>query len=211
MMRMIQRYYDIVRPYLPRRMGTYGTYVARDDRLFDRTTSRPNYKEGLVNAITKFAPGKDVCIVGFGRGISSMVAIDAGAKSVTAYEASSQMIETGKEAFALNGVPIDAVTIVHAIVGEAIEVFGSPSGASRVDPQDFDPTEVLVLDCEGAERSILEGLSMLPEVVIVETHPERDVPTDMVRSILVQLGFSVDTVPYQPGNDLKKVLIGTTR
>lgn len=206
---MVQRYYDIIRPYLPRRTGSYRGYVARDDRLLDITTSRPNYKEGLVNAIKQHAPGSNVCIVAFGRGISSMIAIESGASSVTAYEASAEMIEIGIEAFDLNDISTEKLTVKHALVGEAIAVFGSIEEADVISPADLNPKDVLVLDCEGAERSIINGLKSLPSIVIVEAHPEHGVSTEDIQCTLTEHDFDVRVVPYEPGKGQKRVLIGT--
>lgn len=206
---ILQRYYDKVRPWLPRRRGTYRGYVARDDRLFDLTTSRPDYKEGVVGALRDHAPEKDVCIVGFGRGVTSMIAIEAGANSVTAYEAAAEMIDLGLESFELNGVPTDDLTVRHALVGEAVDLFGSARGADVVDPADLDPLDVLVLDCEGAEVSIIESLTSLPEIMIVETHPGKGADAETVEQLMQDQGLDVEAVPYEPGDETKSVLIGT--
>lgn len=204
----LQRYYDRVRPYLPRRRGTYRGYVARDDRLLDATTARPEYKEGVVRAIEANAPGRDVRIVGFGRGITAMVALQAGARSVTAYEAAEAMVDIGIESFRLNDVPTEDLTVRHAIVGEAIDVFGSANGADGIPPDEFDPGELLVLDCEGAEVSIIDGLSVLPERMIVETHPANGADTETVRQLMQEKGLVVESRPYEPGSDSKSVLVG---
>ena len=174
---LVQQYYDRFRPFLPRRKGTYHGYVARDDRLLDLTTSRPDYKEGLVRALRRIAPGRTVCIVGFGRGITSMIATETGAKSVTSYEASREMVKIGLESFRINNVSANALTVNHALVGSAVDIYGSPEGAASVSPDDIDPKEVLVLECEGSELSILRGLSRLPDYFVVETHPSKGAPT----------------------------------
>lgn len=200
--------YDRFRPYLPRRKGTYRGYVARDDRLFDLTTKRPNYKKGLIRGIRDQVPGRDVCLIGFGRGISSMIAIEAGAQSVTAYEASSEMIEIGMEAFRLNDIPTTDLTVHHALVGTDVDVFGDPSGADHIDPIDLDTKDVLILDCEGAERMILERISDLPEVIVVETHPDKGADTEMVRNLMEEHGYTIEEYAYEPGSEFKSVLLG---
>lgn len=209
MKKLIQPYYDTIRPYLPRRKGTYRGYVARDDRLLDTTTKRPNYKQGLVEAIKEYAPGRAVCIIGFGRGISSIIALEAGASSVTAYEASGEMIGIGYEAFDLNRVSTGNLTVRHALVGEDIDVYGSLDGADVISPGELDPEDVLVLDCEGAEISILERLAERPPVVLVETHPGKGAPTDDTRELLESLRYDVQTKMYERASQAKKVLVGT--
>lgn len=206
---LIQPLYDRVRPYLPRRRGTYRGYVARQDRLLDLTTSRPDYKAGLVGAIEELAPGRDVCLAGFGRGVTSMIALEAGASSVTAYEGARDMIDVGIESFRLNDVPTDDLIVKHALVGEAIDLYGSPDGAAVVSPAALDPKDVLVLDCEGAEVSILDGLSTVPEHVIVETHPGKGADNETVRRLLEEMGMTVESRSYEPDNDRKRVLVGT--
>lgn len=209
MIDVLQRYYDSVRPHLPRRQGTYRGYVARDDRLLDLTTSRPDYKEGVATAIEEYAPGRDVTIVGFGRGITAMIALEAGARSVTAYEAAADMIDVGLESFRLNGVSTAGLTVRHAVVGDAVEVFGSAAGAETIPPAEFDPGEVLVLDCEGAEISIVDALTTLPDRMIVETHPGNGADPETVGDSMRAHGFEVEARRYEPGVTRKQVLIGT--
>lgn len=210
---IIQRVYDeTIRPVLPRKWCVYGDVPARDARLLDFTDHVPNYKQGLKRAIDDTVEAGDtVTVVGGGRGVSSVWLARRGAE-VLAYEAAAEMVDIARETVAMQDVA-DAVTFRHALVGEAVDVYGSAAEADRVPPSELRTHDVLVLDCEGAEVAILEGLSDWPEAVIVETHPGRGAPTAAVRDRLSAGGrdYAVGTYQYEPGRDDKYVLRATVR
>lgn len=206
--KLVQKAYDaLLRPHLPRKWVTYGEIPARDGRLFDATDTVRPYKPGLKQAISSHVTAGDgVTIVGAGRGICSVWSAQQDAQ-VTAYEAADEMVSIARETVRLQGFGED-VTVRHALVGEAIEVYGDYSAAEVIPPSEFEPGTVLVMDCEGAERSILAGLQKRPSTVIVETHPERGVPTTDVFDLLVDGGYTVERFQYAPGYSEKQVLAG---
>ena len=83
------------------------------------------------------------------------------------------------------------LTVNHAIVGEAISVYGAPEDLSPrvVTPADLPECDVLALDCEGAEIVILRNLKFRPRAIAVESHGIYGAPSKMVRELLEQAGL----------------------
>jgi len=204
----VQTVYDAtIREYLPRKWGVYGTIPARSLRLFDQTDRFPTYKTGLKTAISaNVADGDHVVLVGGGRGVSSTWAARQGA-TVTAHEAAAEMLPIARETVTMQGVD-QQVTVKHSLVGEGIDIYGSAADAVVVSPADLETGDVLMMDCEGAEVSILDGLDDLPETVIVETHPEKGSPTEETKALLEGHDYHIESLVYEPGSTDKRVLVG---
>lgn len=208
---VIQSVYNrFLRPYLPRTWGVYRGVAARDVRLLDLHTHFPEYKEGFLSSIEEYAPSREIELVGFGRGVSTTVALEAGAQHVTAYEASPEMIQRGRETLRANRCDEERVSIVHGLVGTAKNVYGDMGDPEILNPNDLQGADCLVLDCEGAEVGILEELNTTPEVIIVESHPFNGAPTGTVEHLLTDCGYNVDIREYvSDAPEGKHVLIGT--
>lgn len=203
-------YNETIRPRLPRKYGVYAGVPVRNEGLLDAVDHHPNYKRGLVDAIRETVEdGDTVVLVGGGRGVSTVHCLRAGADEVIAFEAAAEMIETAAATVRAAEVPGRA-EFRHALVGEAVEVYGDLGGADVVAPDELPDGDVLVMDCEGAERSILEGAGDLPETVIVETHPERGVPTGPTETLLADAGYDVTARQYEPDQAVadKRILVG---
>lgn len=203
-------YNNTIRPYLPRKYGVYAGVPAPDAKLFDFGDRMDDYKAGFINAIHAHVDdGDDVTLVGGGRGVSTVHCCRAGAEHVTVIEAADTMLPVVEETVAIESPDAD-VDVQQALVGEAIDVYGDASEATVLRPTDLPTADVLVMDCEGAERSILEGLNDRYETVIVETHPDLGAPTDALAGRLDELGYDIETKPYTPGHQGgKEVLIGS--
>lgn len=208
---LVQQLYNrVLRQRLPRKFAVYAGVPARGARLLDSTDHFPNYKPGLLSAIDEYVEdGDHVELVGFGRGVSTVKFVEAGAGHVTAHEASREMIEIGRETLEVNGVPNDAVTIEHTLVGKDVDVYGDSTGATVVSPSELSNADILVLDCEGAEEEILENLGTLPETMIVETHPECGVPHEATTTQLVD-DYDLDLRRYSPEREVEKQVVTGT-
>jgi len=206
---LLKRAYNaLARPHTPRTIGVYAGVPARSARLLDATKIHPDYKRGLVDAIeSEVDDGDTVCLIGFGRGISTVYALRAGADRVVAFEGSREMIQRGRETLQMQGLG-KRVEVHHAIVGEAIDVYGSGAGAQIVSPAELPECDVLVLDCEGAELSILGGMTSAPETVIVETHPRKGAPAAAARDVLEPYE-SVEAREYPAAEDGSVALVAT--
>lgn len=163
------------------------------------SADRPQYEEPLVDALRSCVrPGDDVVIVGGGYGVTTVVAAQEAREggTVTTYEAIDTRTDVIRNTVSLNGVS-DRCTVVHGIVGPAINPGGGlPGGgktdsAERLDPGDLPECDVLELDCEGSELEILRNLAIRPHTIVVETHGHRGASEGDVRAELDELGYSV--------------------
>ena len=134
-------------------------------------------------------------IVGGGEGVTAVVAARAvgEAGSVVCFEGNSWNVSKVKATAARNKMS-DRLTVEHAVVGEAIAVYGGPEQRSTrvVSPAELPECDILELDCEGAERLILPNMVIRPRVIAVETHGVYGAPTWMVKEILERLDYVVE-------------------
>lgn len=131
--------------------------------------------------------GDRVVDIATGYGMLATLAAVEGA-TVHTYEAAAEMLDVAERTFEANGVT-DRITTHHAIIGEVLDTNGPTDGAAAVPASDLPECDVLVLDCEGAELSILDSMDIRPEHVIVETHPHVKVGTPQVLDLLVSKGY----------------------
>lgn len=179
---------------------------ARPRRLFDRVrpgVHTPEHRsfEGALASVHRqhTRPDDDVVIVGGGYGITTVAATKAGA-AVTVYEPDPDRRAAIEQALRLNDVDPAAVDNRGVVVGElnpqeAADKGLDPDAVTILAPTDLPACDVLELDCEGAELTILEGLDPedLPRLVAVEIHPIKlDGETDAVLDRLRALGYTVD-------------------
>lgn len=184
-------YNRTIRSYLPRKIASFNGVPVRQPRLFDVTDVRPDYEGALVNGIrTQVKEGDKVVIVGGGWGVSTVVSAQKSglSGSVITYEGGRTEVKRVKETVELSRVDT-RVTIVHATVGDQIRVYSETSKA--VSPRDLPECDVLVLDCEGAETSILDKMNIQPEKIIVETHPMFGAPADEIRKQLALKEYNI--------------------
>lgn len=208
MYRLLQWLYNrTIRPYLPKTWAIYSGITVRNARLFDLEARDPDYKRGLIQAIREHSESRDVELVGLGRGVSTVHALQAGATRVTAYEASNSMIDEARTTLAVNKCDRSRLVIRHALVGEDVNVFGAVGEADRISPVELSTADVLVLDVEGAELGILDGLGTWPAVVIVETHPALGASTEAVLDRLEPLYADVEAREHKPGAPPEKQVV----
>lgn len=205
---LLQWFYNrTARPYLPKTWAVYAGVTVKNARLFDLEARDPDYKGGLIQAIQEYSEGRDVELVGLGRGVSTVHTLQAGATRVTAYEASSDMIDEARTTLEVNSCDRSRLTIRHTLVGEDINVFGSVGEANQMSPSNLSSAELLILDVEGAELGILDGLGTWPEVVIVETHPALGAPTEAVLDRLEPFYADVEAREHKPGAPPEKQVV----
>ncbi|WP_435068357.1 hypothetical protein [Haloplanus sp. C73] len=210
--RLVQDIYNrTIRDYLPRTWAIYRGVSVKNARLLDLEARDPDYKQGLLDAIHEHVEGQEVEIVGLGRGVSAIHAVWAGATHVTGYEAASEMIREAETTLEVNKCDRSRISVEHALVGEAVNVFGSAEGAKRISPADLATGDVLILDAEGAELQILDGLGTWPTTVIVETHPAHGAPTDAVVDRLTPEYSNVETRQHKPGAPPEKQVVVASR
>lgn len=163
--------------YRPR-IHVYNGVAVRDGSR-KHADHQPRSKESLREPVSRVVRrGDDVVHVGGGRGIVPVWTKHwAREGSVTVYEASADSVELIESAAELNRAPMD---VIHAVVGEPGALWNGSDVGERVNPADLSG-DVAVLDCEGAESSILP----LPqfETVIAESHPSEDCSTEEVERL----------------------------
>lgn len=155
-----------------------------------------NYEQTLIDALrSQIRIGDRVTIVGGGEGVTAVVAAKAvGEKgSVVCFEGNSWNVRKTKATAARNKMS-RRLTVKHAVVGEAIGVYGERDQFSTlvVSPPELPECDMLELDCEGAETLILRNMTIRPRVIAVETHGVYGAPTIMVKGLLEELGYTVE-------------------
>lgn len=162
---------------LPERIGVYNGVAVRDVPFFRQHDYQP-YKKGLLwNATRSMAePGDTITFVGGGKGIVPIKAATRG-YDVRVIEGAKHLADQLEETAGLNGVDID---VVHGVVGDPANVWGDFKDAKIIEPENLRGS-LAVLDCEGAEATILPLGGMK---TVVETHPMHGVSETRVRELL---------------------------
>jgi hypothetical protein len=225
-------YQRAVRPTLPLRGHVrYGGVIVADRRLGDAWAPRHwrpdqmadmDYEFALINGMNRTArAGDTVIVVGGGLGVTATHAASLVGSSgrVICYEGSPLSSENVRKTAALNGVA-ERVKVECAIVGAAIGVCLNPGEASPpvLPAVDLPACDVLELDCEGAEITILRDMRIAPRAALVETHGMLGAPSHEVRAALESIGYLVtdlgvaepDAAEFCEKNDVR-VLLGERR
>jgi hypothetical protein len=159
----------------------------------------PDYEEALVEGLRRLVrPGDRVVVVGGGSGVTSVVAAQAAGVSgqVWSYEASESKVTWMRSTCALNRKlrPMAPLQLVHAFVGATRPAVDTTSGVVALEPNMLPACDVLQLDCEGAELGILEGMTIRPRGLVVETHGVFGAPTPAVQKLIESRGYGVLSV-----------------
>jgi len=168
--------------------------------------NRPTYESGIVNAVQSHVKsGEDVAIVGGGWGVSAVVAarMVGSTGHVLVFEGAERNVRRVHETNEINSVS-EIVDVEHSIIGPAISLNGNPGQSDRRDPSSIPSCETLILDCEGAEIPILEGIKTRPRLIIVETHGMFNSPKQMVMDTLQDIDYEIIEVAI--ADDSKQVL-----
>lgn len=217
-----QRLYEAtIRRHLPRVLGVYNGVITRKYYLLDLQgrTHEPDYKRTLVErALAAVEPGDTVVEIGGGYGVCTVRAASAvGADGrVVSYEANGEQLATIREALELTGEVRgerlrDRVDLRHAVVGADVNIYGPMAGAGRIDVSELPSCDVLLMDCEGAERDIVRGMECEPRTVVVESHPQQGSPTDDLGEILASRGYAFDAARVATTDAGPKDIVTATR
>jgi hypothetical protein len=178
----------------------------------------PGYEQALVVALkANVRDGDEVVVVGGGLGVTCVVAALAAAETghVKCFEGDLHGVDAVRRVARLNGLS-GRITAHHAVVGEAIGVYGNAVATATVHPSELPSCDILELDCEGSEIGILRDMIIKPRAIAVETHGFLGAPTAAVRDLLEKRGYRVQDLGWaEPRvlsacikNDIK-VLVGT--
>lgn len=182
-----------------------GIKVSKDKKPFDSllqfpfipraAINKPTYEQTLIHELQKHVkPDSKVVIVGAGVGITAVVAhrLISDEGIVICYESSLSQHKRAIETLKYNGI-VDNIELINATVAENIGVYNEGS-STVVSVNDLPDCDILQLDCEGAERLILQDMEIRPKIVIVETHGVFGAPTDVIHKILTNKGYSVEKI-----------------
>jgi hypothetical protein len=204
---LIRKIYDLaLRRFLPGKISVLnGVPIIGQAKLFDRTIVDTDYKYANVRALRNHVlEGDDIVIVGGGYGVTSVVAARCSGNngSVYTFEASAERcgnLTTTMEINSLEG----RVEIINSVVGEYLDGPHEKSSTGIIKPQNLPQCEVLELDCEGAEKLILDEITCKPRILIVETHPQLGSETSSIISRIQELGYNiVDKTPDPKDGDI---------
>jgi precorrin-6B methylase 2 len=176
-----------------RKIGVYNGVAVRKEVLLRPDDVHTNYEKALVSQIRDIVEsGEQIVAIGGGNGVSTTVAARRAGKSghVISFEGSETRVEIARETTVLNKVS-DRVTVKHAIVSDAHQLFSKAGAASQIEPDALPECNVLVMDCEGSELNILRNMSFRPRAIVVETHALFDSPERKVRKALRERDYSV--------------------
>jgi hypothetical protein len=199
-------YRRTIRKALPTRAVKYaGVPISKDRRLGDGAlpdflfphflADIADYEITLIRAMrSQVSIGDTVTIVGGGEGVTAVIAAKAVGEtgSVVCFEGSGEAVRDINITAARNKVS-SRVKVIHAVVGEAIGVYGAPDTRSNhvLSAIELPECDILELDCEGAEIIILRDMTIHPRAIVVETHGMFGAPTVMVRERLEVMGYDV--------------------
>lgn len=158
-------------------------------------TDAPAYEATEVDAVQSYcSTGDRVVVIGGGLGVTAIVAArEVGSEgAVDVYEPSGEACDRIRANVAHNDLK-ETINIHHA----SVTAETNPSFTYRDDvrprviaPEDLPNADTYEMDCEGAEIPILEGLTVRPGVLLVETHQNH---SDVV-SLLDNLDYEVEEV-----------------
>jgi len=154
----------------------------------------PDYEKALCQGLRQSVDeGDHVVIVGGGFGVTTVHATRQTGPNgrVTSFEASKERFSNLEWGIKVNGKEKN-VEAAHALVGTKVKVNGEIADANQITPEDLPSCDVLELDCEGAEREILQKMEQRPRAILVETHGFRGAPTQTIREQLVSMEYTVD-------------------
>lgn len=189
----------------PHKIESQNGVAVRNKWIGHPTDVSPRYEQELIAGIRETVrPSDRIAVVGAHHGVSSVVAArhtEGGSGEVCAFEAEDAAIDKILETLSLNKVE-GKVSVHHAVVEVAKDVYGDFSGADDIDADELPECDVLVMDCEGAESEILQNMTQRPRNIIVETHGRFDAPTETIESLLQEAGYEI--VSVTPVDDIEE-------
>ncbi|WP_424006478.1 hypothetical protein [Haloferax denitrificans] len=162
----------------------------------------PAYEYQYVSGLSDVCfTGSEVTLIGGGEGVSTVRAAEMVGSNgfVTTYEGGENQVRAGRRALHLNDV--ENAQIRHAVVGDDISLRSDKGNADVVPVSSVAESDVLGIDADGAEFSILRSLARVdqpPERLVVEHHAVRndgevvvEFDRDEVVSLLETAGYEV--------------------
>lgn len=189
-------YYRTFRRWTPKRLALVNNeYTVYGPRIFDPHTKdkiNDHEKELLTGVRMVVDEGDNVVIVGGGLGVSTLVAAECVGSNgnVQTFEASEEIAGYLSKTVSLNDFE-EQINVSNAAVGPIKNLWGRPGNLSSINPEDIPICDVLVLDCEGAEKEIIEKFDHKPGAIVVEYHADLGVSENEARTALRQNGYNI--------------------
>lgn len=197
MLSVCRVFYNPIRPHLPKKLTVANGVVIRHRPFLDLTDVNPHYEASLIEQMENgIQEGDTVVVVGGGKGVSTVHASRLAGQTgdVHTYEAVRGQIDAINETLELN-YTLAPVTLHHATVGSvdswSAERFGQSEGSVNIPPHELPDADVLVLDCEGAEKQIIPHIAGSIRSVVVETHGWLGSDRSTIRESLIDQGFDI--------------------
>jgi len=188
---LVKSIYNRIRPFTPKKYISYSGIAIKHGRLFDISDKRKFKPEGVETVQEYIQPNDHVVEVATGHGVFSLICSVNGA-TVKSYEHDPSQIEDAKRLHKLIGVD-DTIEIIQGFVCEPEDCPPTVPDSDCVTPSELPESDVLLLDCEGAELQIIASVEPRPPLVIVETHPPQGTPSDDVEGLLLERGYDIQS------------------
>jgi hypothetical protein len=187
----------VVRPYLPTKEDNLakfnGVYVSYEKtKYLDAILGLVNYEGPLVRELKDCAAHANcIIIVGGGYGVSTTKAAKYSDEDteIISYEGSETMFQRLLCTLSINNV--SGVNTKKKIVGDPISVASDTVTDESISPSELPASDLLILDCEGTEKQILNQMTHQPSTIIVETHGQYGSPVEDINEILLRKGYSL--------------------
>lgn len=178
-----------------RKIAVFNGVAVRGAALYSKIDVFSNHEAELIDAIRNHVKtGEKVMVIGGGSGASTVVVAHqvGNLGSVESYEANKNSFARVKETISLNRVN-DRVQVHHTIVEKPVYLLGEIGNPSLLAAKDFPECDALVMDCEGAELSILQNITIRPRLIIVETHPSLNSSKEDTIELLENMKYEIIT------------------
>jgi len=170
----------------------FDSYLPRRFHLM--SSNKPNFEQGIISLHHEYTePGDDVVIIAGGYGVSAVktAEIIRPGGTITIYEGSKEQLDILQDVLQRHDVN-DICNTTFGIVGKEHFTYGGKQTPESIPVSNIQDCDVLELDCEGSEISILENLEISPRVIILEIHPHRfDKPPERVLELIDKLGYEI--------------------
>jgi hypothetical protein len=204
----IRKRYDIIAAP----SGTKLSNVAgQSSWLVPRYPPHDGGEAGEIESQTKYTcEGDRVIIIGGGDGISAVFASRAAGASgeVTVYEGGDTYCTRIRNILTINSVPANW-KVEEAVVGPPRDVYDADDATRTISPSELPSCDVLELDCEGSEETIIQQLEIRPRVITIELHPERfEGEPDAIFEHLIELNYHiVDCLNNRTGEAIRLTIL----
>jgi hypothetical protein len=142
---------------------------------YEKHTINHNFEAGVfLSHLRVTNPDDRILAVGLGTGSTLIPMVKfmetTGGGFYRSIEASESQIEIARKNIELNNIDCSRYEIINAYAGkDSYDIWGIGSNINLdINEYEFD---VLEMDCEGSELSIIQSLKRTPRNIIVELHP----------------------------------------